>query len=146
VRGRAFNAGERPAAPTVVVINQTMARQMFPNEDPVGKRIRMGSPTGAWSSDRRRDRRRAPQRARDARRRRRSTSGTSRTRRSTRSSSCRTASSRGAGPAVRAQLQALDKDISAYDDPADGAGPLGVSRAAPLRAAARRRLRRARRW
>jgi len=32
----------------VVVINQTMARQLFPNTEPVGKRIRMGTPTAPW--------------------------------------------------------------------------------------------------
>src|SRR4029079_18205243 len=41
LRGRAFDASDGPNAPPVVVINQTMARQLFPNEDPVGKRVRM---------------------------------------------------------------------------------------------------------
>ena len=50
IRGRAFNAGDTPAAPLVVVINQTMARQMFPNEDPVGRRIRLGSATGSLTT------------------------------------------------------------------------------------------------
>jgi len=50
IRGRGFNAGDTPASPPVVVINQTMARQMFPNDDPVGKRIRIGSATSAWST------------------------------------------------------------------------------------------------
>jgi putative ABC transport system permease protein len=44
VRGRAFAATDGAAAPPVVVINQTMARQLFGGEDPVGRRLQMGSP------------------------------------------------------------------------------------------------------
>jgi len=43
LRGRGFNATDGPTAPPVVVINQTMARQLFANEDPVGRRLRMGT-------------------------------------------------------------------------------------------------------
>jgi putative ABC transport system permease protein len=50
LRGRGFTPADGPAAPTVIVINQTMARQLFPNEDPVGKRLRFGSPTAPWIS------------------------------------------------------------------------------------------------
>jgi putative ABC transport system permease protein len=49
LRGRGFTAADGPAAPPVVVINQTMARQLFPNEDPVGRRVQMGSPGTATS-------------------------------------------------------------------------------------------------
>ena len=38
-RGRIFNARDRADAPRVAVINETMARLYFPNEDPVGKRL-----------------------------------------------------------------------------------------------------------
>ncbi|HLL70270.1 MAG TPA: ABC transporter permease [Pyrinomonadaceae bacterium] len=38
-RGRVFNARDRADAPRVAVINETMARLYFPNEDPVGKRL-----------------------------------------------------------------------------------------------------------
>jgi predicted permease len=44
--GRGFNAGDGPDAPPVVVINDTMARRLFPGERPVGHHVRMG--TGAW--------------------------------------------------------------------------------------------------
>jgi putative ABC transport system permease protein len=54
LRGREFNATDGPAAPPVIVINQTMARQLFPNEDPIGRRVQIGTPTpGAanpWST------------------------------------------------------------------------------------------------
>jgi macrolide transport system ATP-binding/permease protein len=39
LRGRSFTDGEDASKPPVVVINQTMARQYFPDEDPIGKRI-----------------------------------------------------------------------------------------------------------
>jgi len=49
LRGREFNAGDGPRAPSVFVINQTMARQLFGNEDPVGRRIQVGSPGTAMA-------------------------------------------------------------------------------------------------
>jgi predicted permease len=39
VRGRQFRADEDASKPPVVIINQTMARQYFPGEDPLGKRL-----------------------------------------------------------------------------------------------------------
>jgi predicted permease len=39
LRGRDFNDRDTADAPLVMVINQTMVRQFFPNEDPVGKQI-----------------------------------------------------------------------------------------------------------
>ncbi|MEO6236558.1 MAG: ABC transporter permease [Vicinamibacterales bacterium] len=50
IRGRGFSAQDGPSSPAVVVINQTMARQMFPGEEPVGKRIRLGTPAQPWST------------------------------------------------------------------------------------------------
>jgi putative ABC transport system permease protein len=40
VRGRGFEEGDRDGAPLVVVVSQTMARQVWPGDDPIGKRIR----------------------------------------------------------------------------------------------------------
>jgi putative ABC transport system permease protein len=41
LRGRDFTARDSATAPWVAVINQTMARTFFPNEDPIGKHITM---------------------------------------------------------------------------------------------------------
>ena len=43
-RGRSFAETDGPTAGMVVIINQTLADRLFPNEDPVGKRI-------AWTGD-----------------------------------------------------------------------------------------------
>ena len=40
--GRYFNAADSRDATRVAIINETMARQFFPNEDPIGKRINTG--------------------------------------------------------------------------------------------------------
>jgi len=40
----AFFLGRQPDAPAVAIINETLARQFFPNENPVGKSIRMFPP------------------------------------------------------------------------------------------------------
>ncbi|MEP6691037.1 MAG: ABC transporter permease [Gemmatimonadaceae bacterium] len=42
VRGRTIAPSDRPGTPVVAVINQSAARQFFPGEDPIGKRIEMG--------------------------------------------------------------------------------------------------------
>jgi putative ABC transport system permease protein len=49
VRGRIFTAQDDAKAPRVAIINETLARQHFPNEDPIGKRINIttGGPD-AW--------------------------------------------------------------------------------------------------
>ena len=39
-RGRAWSASDDARAEGVTVINETMARQLWPNEDPIGKRVR----------------------------------------------------------------------------------------------------------
>jgi putative ABC transport system permease protein len=41
-RGRSFEARDDEDHPLVVILNQTMARQFWPNENPVGKRLRFG--------------------------------------------------------------------------------------------------------
>jgi predicted permease len=39
VRGRAFSADDRQGAAPVIIINEAMARQFFPNEEPLGRRL-----------------------------------------------------------------------------------------------------------
>jgi len=43
-RGRALDDTDREAAPLVAVINETMARQFFGTDDPVGRRLLMDAP------------------------------------------------------------------------------------------------------
>jgi predicted permease len=42
VHGRLFDQHDRPNAPPVVIINETMARKFWPNQDPLGKRLKFG--------------------------------------------------------------------------------------------------------
>ena len=39
VRGRDFNAGDQPESPWVLVVNEAFARQYWPGQDPLGKRV-----------------------------------------------------------------------------------------------------------
>jgi putative ABC transport system permease protein len=48
VRGRVFTAQDDAQAPRVAIINETMARQHFPNEDPIGKRINITNGPDTW--------------------------------------------------------------------------------------------------
>lgn len=48
IRGRVFTAQDDAKAPRVAIINETMARQFFPNEDPIGKRINITNGPDAW--------------------------------------------------------------------------------------------------
>jgi putative ABC transport system permease protein len=41
LRGRGFTEGERLAVPTVVIVSESTARNLWPNEDPLGKELRM---------------------------------------------------------------------------------------------------------
>ncbi len=44
LRGRDFAVTDSQNAPPVIIINETLARAHFPNEDPIGKRIKLGRP------------------------------------------------------------------------------------------------------
>ncbi|MFL6589547.1 MAG: ABC transporter permease, partial [Chthoniobacterales bacterium] len=48
IRGRVFTPQDDSKAPRVAVINETMARQFFPNEDPIGKRINITNGPDTW--------------------------------------------------------------------------------------------------
>ena len=47
-RGRAFVATDRADAPPVVIVNQALARALWPGRDPVGSRISFTGPSGPW--------------------------------------------------------------------------------------------------
>jgi putative ABC transport system permease protein len=48
--GRAFTDEDRTGAPAVAVANQTLAREIFPGEDPIGKRVRTGFEGSGWAT------------------------------------------------------------------------------------------------
>ena len=48
VRGRIFTEQDDAKAPRVAIINETLARQHFPNEDPIGKRINITNGPDTW--------------------------------------------------------------------------------------------------
>jgi predicted permease len=48
VRGRDVAAEDTRASDPVVVVNATMARQLWPNGDALGRRLSIGGPTGPW--------------------------------------------------------------------------------------------------
>jgi len=48
VRGRVFTPQDDTKAPRVAIINETMAHQFFPNEDPIGKRINITNGPDTW--------------------------------------------------------------------------------------------------
>jgi putative ABC transport system permease protein len=49
LRGRDFSWSDSPQTQPVVTINEAMAKRYWPNQDPVGKRIRQGGPDDAES-------------------------------------------------------------------------------------------------
>src|SRR5580704_14728534 len=48
LRGRVFRENDNDKAPLVAVVNQTMAQQFWPNQDPIGKRFSLKSATGPF--------------------------------------------------------------------------------------------------
>jgi hypothetical protein len=49
VRGRAFQERDRDASDFTAILSQSLARRLFPNEDPIGRRILKG-PHGEWTT------------------------------------------------------------------------------------------------
>ncbi len=48
LRGRVFRENDDDKAPLVAIVNQTMAQQFWPNQDPLGKRFSLKSATGPF--------------------------------------------------------------------------------------------------
>jgi len=50
LRGRFFNESDNDKSQPVIIVNATLARRHFPNEDPIGKRLKYSKPTvqGPW--------------------------------------------------------------------------------------------------
>ena len=46
LEGREFSHSDTLSSPSVIVINETMARRFWPNENPIGRAIRLGDPKG----------------------------------------------------------------------------------------------------
>ena len=46
VAGRAFTAADDASAPRVAIVNESFARRVWPNEDPVGRRFNFSGPSG----------------------------------------------------------------------------------------------------
>ena len=49
-RGRLFDAQDTPDKPRVIVVDERMAQELWPNQDPIGKRVRFGDQksTAPW--------------------------------------------------------------------------------------------------
>lgn len=48
VRGRPFTREDDGNHLQVALINETAARRLWPNDDPIGRKVRTGGPSGAW--------------------------------------------------------------------------------------------------
>ncbi|MGA9995520.1 MAG: ABC transporter permease [Pyrinomonadaceae bacterium] len=48
VKGRYFNEHDKKDEPNAVIVNEAMAQKFWPNEDPLGKRLKSGGDKGSW--------------------------------------------------------------------------------------------------
>ncbi len=47
-KGRAFTPQDGPSAPFVIVVNESVARKFWPNQDPIGKRVKLAQSQDNW--------------------------------------------------------------------------------------------------
>jgi putative ABC transport system permease protein len=47
LQGRFFSLADRPETPRVAIVNETLARRSWPDQDPVGRRFKLGPPDSA---------------------------------------------------------------------------------------------------
>jgi putative ABC transport system permease protein len=52
VKGRQFTRQDDRDHPGVAIVNEAFARKYFPNEEPLGKRLRPGPPARIWNNER----------------------------------------------------------------------------------------------
>ncbi|MBO0799829.1 MAG: ABC transporter permease, partial [Blastocatellia bacterium] len=50
LKGREFRENDKKEAPSVVIVNDAFSRRFFPDEDPIGKRIKIGPFDDPWQS------------------------------------------------------------------------------------------------
>ncbi|HKQ78980.1 MAG TPA: ABC transporter permease [Blastocatellia bacterium] len=50
IKGRDFNEADHAQAPGTVIISESLARRYWPNENPIGKRLREAGPENPWVS------------------------------------------------------------------------------------------------
>ncbi len=50
LQGRLFSETDVEKAPTVAVVNEAFARSWWPNEDPIGKRMKVGRAVDSWAT------------------------------------------------------------------------------------------------
>lgn len=51
LQGRYFNNGDRLEAPRVCIVSERIAKAVWPNEDPIGRKLRLGGPDTAAEPD-----------------------------------------------------------------------------------------------
>lgn len=49
LQGRAFNERDDASAPSVLIVNEALAQRLWPNENPLGQRLRFGPADQPWS-------------------------------------------------------------------------------------------------
>src|SRR4029077_2222667 len=48
IRGRSLTSSDREGSPLVAMVNEALARRYWPNEEPIGKRIRLATASSSF--------------------------------------------------------------------------------------------------